>query len=90
MKKVLFIPNARERLKDRGIPKELVISILEKPDSLEERYAGRKVAQKSLNGKLIRVIYEERDDEILIITAYITSKVKKYMGVNRNEDHIRP
>lgn len=90
MKRVTFIPHAEERLKDRGIPRELVISTIEKPDSLDEGYGGRKVAQRSLNGKLIRVIYEERDDEILIITAYITSKIKKYTGVDRNEDHIRP
>lgn len=36
MKRVTLIPHAEERLKDRGIPKELVISTIEKPDSLDE------------------------------------------------------
>ena len=80
MKRVVFIDHALERLRERKISKELVMQALNEPDSVDTGYPGRKIAQKSLNGKIIRVIHEERDDEILVITAYIISKVKKYTG----------
>ncbi len=80
MKRIVFIAHALERLRDRKISKELVIQALNEPDSVDTGYLGRKIAQKILNGKLIRVIYEEAEDEILVITAYITSKVEKYTG----------
>jgi len=78
MKRIVFIAHALERLRDRKISKELVIQTLNEPDSVDTGYLGRKISQKILNGKLIRVIYEETEDEILVITAYITSKVEKY------------
>jgi len=43
---------------------------------------GRKIAQKKLDrgGKkgLLRVIFEERTDVKVVITAYWTLKIKKY------------
>ncbi|MBO8175060.1 MAG: DUF4258 domain-containing protein [Thermococcus sp.] len=76
---ILFIPHALERMNERGISKDLVIGALTNPDKVEEGHFGRKVAQKNIDGKLIRVIYEEHEDEIIVITAYITSKVDKYL-----------
>ena len=77
---IVFISHALERIKERGISKDLVIEALTNPDKVEEGYFGRKVAQKVVDEKLIRVIYEEHEDEIIVITAYITSKVDKYLG----------
>ncbi|WP_148882947.1 DUF4258 domain-containing protein [Thermococcus aciditolerans] len=78
---IRFIPHALERLEERGIPRELVEEVLLNPEGVSEGYFGRKVAQKRLNGKLIRVIYEETSDGmVVVITAYITSKVRKYGG----------
>ena len=34
--------------------------------------------QKKINGKLIRVFYRKENEDIVLITAYITSKIKKY------------
>ncbi len=78
-KDVVFIPHALERVNERGISKELVIEALTNPDKVGEGYLGRKVAQKNMDGKLIRVIYEEHEDKIIVITAYITSKIDKYL-----------
>ncbi len=33
-----------------------------------------------INGKFIRVVYEEKEKDVLAITAYITSKIRKYGG----------
>ncbi|NJE08907.1 DUF4258 domain-containing protein [Thermococcus sp. M39] len=76
---IVFIPHALERMKERGISKELVVEALANPDKVGEGYFGRKVAQKVIDGKLIRVIYEEHEDSIIVITVYITSKVDKYL-----------
>ncbi|WP_457754600.1 DUF4258 domain-containing protein [Thermococcus sp.] len=78
-KDVVFIPHALERMNERGISKELVVETLTNPDKVGEGYLGRKVAQKNMDGKLIRVIYEEHEDKIIVITAYITSKIDKYL-----------
>lgn len=85
--KVVFIPHALERMKERGIPEELVIEILNFPEKVSTGYFGRKIAQKKLNGKIVRVVYEEGGNEIVVITVYITSKLNKYGGRN-NEDFI--
>ncbi|ASJ11585.1 DUF4258 domain-containing protein [Thermococcus thioreducens] len=78
---IRFIPHALERIEERGLSKELVDEAISNPDSVSGGYFGRKVAQKRLNGKLIRVIYEETSDGVIVvITAYITSKVRKYEG----------
>lgn len=77
---IKYIPHALERMKERGISRELVEEVLLSPDNTLEGYFGRKVAQKRINGKLIRVVYEEKEDEVLVITAYITSKIRKYGG----------
>ncbi|GAB6101036.1 DUF4258 domain-containing protein [Thermococcus atlanticus] len=78
---IQFIPHALERLRERDIPEELVEEAISNPEAVSEGYSGRKVAQKRLNGKLIRVICEETSDGVIVvITAYITSKVKKYGG----------
>ncbi|NJE62116.1 DUF4258 domain-containing protein [Thermococcus sp. 21S7] len=78
---IRFIPHALERIEERGIPGELVEEAILNPDSVLKGYSGRKVAQKRLNGKMIRVIYEEAlNGVVVVITAYITSKVRKYGG----------
>ena len=77
---IRFIPHALQRLEERGIPRELVEEAVKNPDEVRDGYCGRKVAQKRLNGKLIRVIFEEEGGDVVVITAYVTSKVRKYGG----------
>ncbi len=77
--KIKFIEHALERMKERGITKDEVINAISKPDYVEKGYGGREVAQKLIDGKLLRVIYERHGDEIIVITAYKTSKVEKYL-----------
>ena len=50
---------------------ELVESIIIKPSKTETGYKNRKIAQGSLDSEhVLRIIYEESNDEILIITLY--------------------
>ena len=56
-----------------------MIDAINDPEHVDQGYGGRKVAQKIINRKLLRVIYEEHEDRIIIITAYTTSKIEKYL-----------
>jgi hypothetical protein len=79
---IRFTGYARKRLGRRTISEEAVLAVVRHPDQLiEER--GRKVAQTrwvTPRGKeyLLRVVYEESGDEIVIVTIYDTSKIQKY------------
>jgi hypothetical protein len=39
----------------------------------------RRIAQKIINGKLIRVIYDDEVASVVVISAYVTSKLGKYL-----------
>jgi hypothetical protein len=69
-----FTPHAMEKL-DRltkvQVTEEKVIEVIRNPESCASGYFGRKVAQSTLNSDLdLRVIYEETDNSILVITVY--------------------
>ncbi len=79
MKQVIFIQHALDRLEERGISKELVIEIIRDPDNVDLESERRKIAQKLIKGKLLRVVYDDEDESIVVISAYNTSKVHKYL-----------
>jgi len=76
--KVIFTPHALDRMKKRGIVEKMVLETLKNSEKVVEGYKDRKVAQKMFDDKLLRVIYEEKEDGLEVITAYLTSKVDKY------------
>jgi hypothetical protein len=46
-----------------------ILAILEKPEITADGYSGRKIAQGLLDEKrVLRVVYEEKAEEILIVT----------------------
>ena len=79
MKRLIFAQHALDRMDERGITKELVIYILNHAESIDSNDEKRKVAQRFIDGKLLRVIYEDETDEIIVITVYKTSKISKYI-----------
>lgn len=64
------------QLVERKIPKELVEIALNNPDNIALGKKDRKVYQKIISGKLVRVVTEKDS----LITVYLTDKIKKYMG----------
>jgi hypothetical protein len=68
--KVIITDHAMERMEKYGIREAEVISALEKPDKTDKGRFGRKIAQKALNGYMIRVICEESDGTKNVITVY--------------------
>ena len=67
-------PHAKDKLKrlvNVGITKEKVFDAIQNPESLKSGYFSRKIAQSTLTDDLLlRVIYEETDNSILVVTLY--------------------
>lgn len=82
MKKLSIISLAEKKLQRRSIPEEWIFELINCPAQIVEGYGGRKIAQKKyvIENKeyLLRAIYEENADQIEVITAYLTSQVKRY------------
>jgi len=68
--KIEILDHARERMDIYGVLEALVKETLEEPDSVAESYNNRKIAQKKINGYVLRVIYEEKNATKIIITVY--------------------
>jgi hypothetical protein len=63
------------QLKERDISKELIEDALKNPDSKTSGTGNRIIYQKLASGKLLRIVPEGD----LLITAYITDKISKYL-----------
>jgi len=71
---IRFTPHAEQklsRLAKVGITKEKVIEAIKNPEKRVNGYLGRMIAQSSLtDALLLRVIYEEINDEVIVVTIY--------------------
>lgn len=90
--KIKIIPIAERKLRKRGIASSWVEETVGSPEQVVPGFGGRKVAHKryTIRGRryLLRVVYEEKADIISVITAYLTSQVKRYWEGTENEDRI--
>jgi hypothetical protein len=84
-KPIEFSPHAKEKLKrlvSVGVTADKAIDTIMQPESLTLGYFGRKIAQSILtNELLLRVVYEETDNSILVITLY-PAKRQRYEQSN--------
>jgi len=84
MKLVVISDHARFEMERRQIPEESLRQVAMGPDQVVSSRRGRTVYQSlvsdSVSGSpmLLRVVIEEREDSLLVVTAYKTSKVEKY------------
>jgi hypothetical protein len=72
---------ARFQMSERELPESLVLDALKDADEIVAGDKGRKVAHKRLpqdRNHLLRVVFEEHGDRVVVVTAYVTSKVDKY------------
>lgn len=53
---------------------KVVKDSIKNPDKILNGYAGRLIAQKNINHYMLRVVYEEIDKGIVIVTVYPTKK----------------
>ncbi|NMG83380.1 MAG: DUF4258 domain-containing protein [Methanosarcinales archaeon] len=58
--------------------KSQIEDVLQNPEKVEDSRKNRKIAQKQVNSKhLIRVVYEEKDNDLVVITFY-PARRKRY------------
>jgi hypothetical protein len=73
-KAINLSPHASEKLKRLkliGVTEDKIKKTIREPENLVDGYFGRKIAQSFLTDELLlRVIFEETDNSILVITIY--------------------
>ena len=83
MKPIRFSPHAEKNLVAREISRAEAAATVRQPNHREPSRAPREVVSRgysdTVTGEtmLLRAIIEETEDEILVITLYKTSKLKK-------------
>jgi hypothetical protein len=81
-----WLNHALKNLIDREIPREQAERALDHPERIGEGHGGRKIFMRRYFDErlsqqmLVRIVVEETDDERVVTTVYITSKIGKYMG----------
>lgn len=85
MKEIEIIPLAMKKMSQRKISAAWVKEAIRKPEQIVEGYGGRNVAhcRYEIHGKekLLRVVYEDNMDKLVVVTAYLTS-VRRYWKEN--------
>lgn len=88
---IKLLPHAERQLIERSISLAEVKKVLLSPDqTIETTIKGRKIAQKILSRSkikfLYRVVYTKEGSDYLVITAYRTTKIKKYFEEEIHEN----
>ena len=87
MKEIEIIPLARQKMSRRGIPEDWVVETVHSAEQVVEGFGGRQVAHKRYRIKrkelLLRVVFEESSEKYIVITAYLTSALKRYWKEKR-------
>ncbi len=75
--KIIYTDHAEENINERKLSKKGIEDIVKNPEKVMDARFDRKIAQKILGDKLLRVIYEQEDNVYIIVTAYYT-KPERY------------
>jgi len=84
-KPIRFTSHAEESLLSRSIPRAEIEETIRNPDREEDARPPRRVASRQYFDELLkkemllRVILEEVESTILVVTLYKTSKITKYL-----------
>jgi hypothetical protein len=75
--------HAREEMERRGIPLNIVESVLHNPQQIVDEYGQKKAYQSIIDmgtGKdyIVRVVVNDSVNPAKVVTVYKTSKIKKY------------
>lgn len=85
MKPIRFSPHAESNLKAREIPRQEAEAAIRQPARREAVRPPREIVTRryfdTVTGEtmLLRVVIEENEREIAVVTLYKTSKLKKYL-----------
>ena len=76
---VRFTIHALKRLKSRDIEKKDILDTINNPTNVKKNSQETLIAQKIKGKHLLRVFYFLDGDEKVVISAYKTSQIKKYL-----------
>ena len=84
--KFILSHHAQLEMAQRGIPLDLLESVLQQPQQVVPEREGKKAYQSQLDfggGKifLLRAIVDDEVDPAIVVTVYRTSKISKYWRV---------
>jgi hypothetical protein len=85
VKSIRVPPHTAQSLRAREIPAQLVETTVTTPDAVVPGYEGRDVYMRRYHDAaldqemLLRVIVEESETELVIVTAYKTSQIARYL-----------
>jgi len=79
LKNIVFHPYALYKMNMRNLSRSTVLETVTHPYSVIDGKYGRRIAQKVQEDHLVRVVFEEHEDHLLIVTAY-PSNQKRYLG----------
>jgi len=77
--RIVYSLHALERMRQREISKELIVQCIQNPDKSEELKEVYRCI-KRINNKVIIVVYKRENDKFIVVTAYLSSKLHKYLG----------
>ena len=67
---VVILPHARKRMAAYSVSEAQVFFALKSPDSVVSGHSNRLVAQKRLNSRVLRVVFEQKASEMVVVTVY--------------------
>ena len=83
MEKVYFSTHAHDQMIERKISKVEILRCVRNPNKLEEqrlsRFRAIKKIGKAGHMQLLVVVYDKVERGLRIVTAFYTSKIKKYL-----------
>ena len=92
MKSIRWTPHSKHEAARREISIDEAEKTVAEPDSVAPAQPSRQIFMRRYfdsvleTEMLLRVVIEEADTELVIVTLYKTSKFKKYEGEKNNED----
>jgi len=73
-----YTRHAKKRIAERGISEDMILETILHPSQVYyDLRTGATIAIKGLNRRYILVAYVREDDEIKVITTFITSEIQE-------------
>lgn len=70
--RIVYTAHAERKLRERRLSKSAVETTIRNPQTDMEAIFGRRIAQRTVGRKLLRVVYEKDGSVYIVITAYYT------------------
>ena len=65
-----ILHHAKQRMQAYNVDEEMVHEAVRNPDREVPGHGGRQIAQKKLDGYVLRVVYEKQNHKKVVVTVY--------------------